>query len=102
MEIDTPLICTTPVPLLMRFRLMLVSVPVAATETVAGLAVAALVTVIPSTAEATAVWAIQGFPFVSSSAVVVLALMIAPRRVSAPVLSTLNLLTVKEKRLQLR
>ena len=57
-----PLHSTTPVPLETRLMLMFVSDPVAATLTVAGLPVAAFVTVTPSTAAAVGLTFKKGFP----------------------------------------
>jgi hypothetical protein len=60
-----PLISTTPVPLLTKFRFMLESEPVALTATVAGLAVAAFVSVMLSTALVVADEETNGLPFAS-------------------------------------
>src|ERR1035438_140110 len=61
-----PLTSTIPLPLLVRFKLMFVSEPVAPMATVAGLPVAEFVIVTLSTALAVAEVAKKGLPFVSS------------------------------------
>src|SRR3954469_7821229 len=61
--------CSNPVPLPESVRLTLLSVPDDPMVTVAGLAVAALVTVIESTALAVALEVMNGFPFASLMAV---------------------------------
>ena len=63
---ETPLHSTFPVPFETRFILMFASDPVAERETVAGLAVAAFVIVMLSTADAVAEDFRNGFPLISN------------------------------------
>src|ERR1039458_893844 len=69
--------CTVPLPLAASDRLMFVSLPVAPMVTVAGLAVAALVIVTPSTAEDVALESIKGFPLASLKVLVKIELTVS-------------------------